>query len=206
MSKTKLTKVKYAHTDSLAKGRFGFIEDETLKENIAIYVQYISFLVSLDEEYDLGIITYSIFKDIVVHTAHVVESLVNYKLKKLIANGAIQEDGLAGYDERFQEKKEIHKCDQEGITYVAGKLIKTPIQIKDDTTFLFLTGAGKKCGLLTKELYDDCEKIRGMRNKIHLSGLKKVDDQYSKTDISNLFKMTEKIIDRVRDYETKVSN
>lgn len=206
MSKTKLTKVKYAHTDSLTKGRFSFIEDATLKENVAIYVQYISFLVSLDEEYDLGILTYSIFKDIVVHTAHVVESLINYKLQKLIIVGAIQEDGLAGYEEELQEKKEIHKCDQEGITYVAGKLIKTAIRIKDDTKFLILNRAGMKCGLLTKELYDDCEKIRGMRNKIHLSGLKKVDDQYSKGDISDLFKMTEKIIDRVRDYEAKAAN
>ena len=201
MSKTKLSKVRYAHKDSLMEGRFGFIDDRTLRENVAIYVQYITFLVSLDEEYDVGILTYSIYKDIVVHTAHVVESLVNYKLQKLIADGDLEENGLAGYEEKLHQKKEIHKCNEDGSSYVAGKLLKKPNKIKDDTKFLLLNRAGKKAGLLTKGLFDDCEEIRNMRNKIHLSGLKRVDDKYSKSDISNLFKITEKIIDRVRDYE-----
>ncbi|NQV12589.1 hypothetical protein HQ524_04465 [Candidatus Uhrbacteria bacterium] len=182
-------------------GRFDFIENDTLKENIAIYVQYIVFLVSIEEEYDVGILTYSIYKDIVMHTAHVVESLINYKLQKLISDGDIAELDLVGYSDKFTNKKMIHRCDDSDDVYCFVRLSKTKNKIKGDTKFLELNRAGKKSGLLTTQMFTDCENIREMRNRIHLSGLSGVDDKYSKKDIVRIFKITERLIDRVRDFD-----
>lgn len=200
MSKQKLTNVQFAHKDFLQEGRFSFIKDTTLRENIAIYVQYITFLVSLDLEYDIGIITYSIYKDIVIHTAHVIESLLHYKLRKLMEEERMDESAVFGFKEKLTGKFVVHECKTEGSIVYAGLIEKKPLKLQDSTKFLYLNRAGKKCGLLTEDLFQSCEEIREMRNNVHLSGLKKVDDQYSKRDVSNLFRKTEKIIDRVRDY------
>lgn len=196
MNKSHLEKIKLSTKDSLARGRFKFIADETLRDNIAIYVQYVTFLLSLDEEYDLGIIAYSIYKDIVIHTAHVIESLLHNKLREMIGNGLVDPKNVLDSNLKHSEEKFIHECN--GGKYVVCKVVQKGLE--DDTQFIAINRAGKRSGLLTDALFQKCEEVRAMRNKIHLSGLKLVDDQYTKVKINQVFAIATEVINRVRDY------
>lgn len=65
--------VKFVTVEDLKGNRFSFIQNEILKENIAIKMQYVVFLASLEEEYELtGAVTYSVFKTIIIFTASIV--------------------------------------------------------------------------------------------------------------------------------------
>jgi len=73
--------IKFVELEDLKNNRFSFVQNEILRENIAIKMQYIVFLVSLEEEYELpGAVTYSTFKTVIIFTASIIEALVNYKI------------------------------------------------------------------------------------------------------------------------------
>ena len=70
--------------------RFEFINDKTLRTNIALTFKYIIFLINLEDEYELpGTILYSIYKDIILYTAVVIESCIHHCLKQFISNGKV---------------------------------------------------------------------------------------------------------------------
>jgi len=199
MSRIKLENLTFATAESLQEGRFSFIKNKTLKINVSIYAQYISFLISLDEEYNVGSLTYSMYKDIVVHTAQIIEGLLCYKLKELIDENIIKEEDVVGTVECFRDKKELHKF-EEGDRLIACREKCEQKHINNRTDFVTLNRAGKKSGLLTKDLFEKCEEVRDMRNKIHLSALSNVDDQYNKRDINKIFSIATDVVNRVRDY------
>lgn len=76
--------IQIPEVDSL-KARFSFVGDEILQTNLAITFKYIIFLVSLDEEFELGSLTYSIYKDIVVQTA-IIHKAIKVEGDKYIQN------------------------------------------------------------------------------------------------------------------------
>jgi hypothetical protein len=199
-SKPGLDKIRFTDIASLEQGQFSFVNDAVVRTNVAIYVQYVNFLLSLDEEYDLGSLTYSIYKDVVVHSAHVVESLLYYKLRCLIDSGRFDETKMMGSEKKYTNEKLIHDLG-DGQQIVACRVKRVVNKLHRDTKFTSLNKAGKKCGLLDDRLYRFCDEIREMRNKVHLAGLVQVDDQYSKSDLEDLFSKVKAIIERIRTFD-----
>lgn len=63
--------------------RFSFIDNDTLKKNIAIAFEYIVFLISTASmEGHKPLIRSSLYKDAVVYTGTVIEACLCYTLKK----------------------------------------------------------------------------------------------------------------------------
>lgn len=201
MPEKKLPKLaKFVEVESLKNQRFDFIENKILKENIAIKMQYIIFLVSLEEEYKLpGAITYSAFKTIIIFTASIVESLINYKLHELLKSGKIKENKVMNIEKKYPVIKELHKISPTERICGVKEVIKSK-KISDDTNFIELNRAAKRSDLFTEGLFKKAEEIREMRNRIHLFGLKEIDDKYTKKDITNIFTKTRDIIQRIESY------
>lgn len=192
--------VKFIEVEDLKNNRFAFVKNEILKENIAIKMQHIVFLVSLEEEYELpGAVTYSAFKTIILFTASIVESLINYKLHDLIGLGEIEEEKIMGKEEKYPICKEIFKISETEKVCGVKKVMK-PKKLSDNTDFIELNRAAKKSGLFTEAIFKKAEKIRETRNRIHPYGLKEVDDKYSKDEINNIFSMANSIIERIEKY------
>ena len=180
--------------------RFDFVNDSILKENIVINMQYIIFLRSLNGEYELSkTTTYSVYKTIILYTASIIESLINYKLKKLIRESRIENNQIMNMEEKY-----IHIADLYDISSrekVCGiRKIKKHKELVDETIFIDLNRAAKRCGLFNELLFKKSEKLRKMRNKIHLSALSNVDDRYSQTDIDNTFEIAKDVINRIEKY------
>ena len=200
--KKKFRDIQFFEVELLKKVRFDFVENEVLKENIAINMQYITFLYSLENEYDLpGYVTYSVFKTIIVFTASIIESLINYKIQLLIDKKDINESDIMGADTKFQcfKKKEYKISNKE--TIMAGiKKVLMSKRLKKSTNLKDLNIAAKRSGLFTMKLFKKSEKIRTARNKVHLTAMTTIDDNYTQLEIDELFKDTKEIIDRIKDY------
>lgn len=189
--------IKFVEVEDLQRTRFKFINDETLRENIAIKMQYIVFLASMGESYELpGAVAYSVFQTIILTTASIIESLIHYKLGELVEKGECDISKLLAPIEKIVDGAATHKKSE--TEKIIGVLIKTrPRSLTDDIQFIELNRAAKKCGLFTEALFDKAESLRKMRNRIHISALKEVDDKYTKNDINRVFKDAKEIIDRI---------
>lgn len=192
--------IKIATIKRLKESKFSFVNNKILQENLAMKMQHIIFLFSVEKSYELpGAIQYSVLQTMIVFTASIVEGLIHYKLAELIESNKVQEHQIMGKEEKFSNLKELYKIsDSEKILGVK-QVIKSKA-LSDDTNFFELNKAAKRSGLFTEELFQHAEKIRQTRNRMHPYSLKEVDDKYSKEDINNIFAMAAKIIERIEKY------
>ena len=200
--KKSLDSIKFIEVKDLKNTRFTFVENEILRENISIKMQYIVFLVSLEEEYELpGAVTYSTFKIITIYAASIIESLIHYKLDNLLKNERIKEANIMGKEIKYLNCIELHPIsDTEKICGIK-KVTKTKI-LSNNSSFHDLNKAAKKSSLFNDNLFKKAEELRQMRNRIHLYSLKEkeIDEIYSKDNINKIFSITKAIIDQIEKY------
>ncbi len=204
MTKKKFSKsIQFVEINDLKENRFLFVKNEILRENISISMQYVIFLVSLEEEYELpGATTYSVFKTIILYTASIIESLISYRLKQMIKNNVVTNDKIMGKEEKYPEIKELYKISNTEKICGVKKVIMRK-KLSDNTMFQELNRAAKKAGLFTYPLFEKAEKLKEIRNRIHLSGLTDIEDKYSKSDIIKVFEIAKSLIVRIETYKSK---
>lgn len=94
------------------KNRFYFIENEILRTNLAVSLKYIIFLITLSEENTLpGPITYSIFKNIILHTASIVEGVLHYALDTLIKAKRLDPEQVMPKEDKYTSRKVLYTTD-----------------------------------------------------------------------------------------------
>jgi hypothetical protein len=198
-NKKQFNQVKFIEVD-LIRRRFPFVKNEILKENIAINMQYVAFLYSLDDEYELpGAVRYSVFQTIVLFTASIIESLINYKPRELKEEGRIKNDDIMKVEDKYTHIVDIYKVSVDEKICAARKKKKYR-KLEDDTTFNDLNYAAKKCKLFDKDMFEKAEMLRSMRNKIHLTALSKEEDEYTRKDMDNVFGIAKDIIQSIQNY------
>lgn len=191
MAKVKLGRIKTQPAKNL-EGNYSFISNTTLRSNLSIATQYLLFLISLDSEYELpGPVVYSVYKNIIVYIASLTEALISYTLKKLLDGNVIKNEDIMGFEWKRDKSKEI-------VTLDDGRIVKGVIEHKvfnplsTETQFIELNRAAKRATLFSESLFNNAEEIRKRRNRIHIAGLKDLDDNYSKSDvIDSVNKFTE---------------
>ena len=147
--------IKFIELDDLKNNKFSFIQRDVLKENIAIKMQYIVFLVSLEEEYKLpGAVTYSTFKSLIIFTASIIEALINYKLHELIKEERILEEKIMGKDKKFSIIKKASATEE---IYGIKKTTKSK-KLTDRINFQELNKAAKRSGLFTETIFRKAER------------------------------------------------
>jgi len=180
--------------------RFAFVQDDALKTNVATTLQYIIFLLSLSEEYKMpGPVIYMIYKNIIILTGSIVESLTCHKLQEMIKAGRFKNDEIMKMEYRYVPMKEIFPISSEEKIYACLRTKKYE-SLNDKTQLFTLNRAAEKSGLFTSPLYRMAQKLRDTRNRIHLAALKRVDDQYSKSEVNAIFADAKKLIDRIESY------
>lgn len=150
--------------------RFEFIQDSTLRTNLAITFRYIIFLIGLTEHEPLpGPILYSIYKDMIVQTATIVESTTHYLLKSFIEAEKIKSSEVM--DEEWKEEKcSILEEFDDGAKQVCGVVRhKTIKKLTKNTNFVELNRACLRGKLFSKKTFGAAENLRESRNKIHLT-------------------------------------
>lgn len=177
--------------DSLAQ-TFSFIEDLVLRKNIAVILQYLIFLIKLEENHSLpGAISYIVFKDMIIHTASITEALLCYGLTAGIKKGKTSLEKMKIKDDKYKDFKSVYKITD---TDEAGAIIQMRRLLSpSEMQFNDLIPAARRSGLINTTLEGELTIIRKARNKIHLSSLTEVDNTYSKENANKIFETTKKL-------------
>ena len=190
---------KIPAADALKK-RFSFVDNAVLQANLAIYLQYIIFLIVTTEELKLpGPIRYSIYKDIILHTATIVEGVTYYCVKKYLQKGLIKSEDVMPFGWKDDGYHVLHNVPEEGKETRGIVRHKSYEKFTDSVQFKTVNDIARKAGIFDGGLYEKVENLREKRNKIHLAGLKKVDDYYREQDIKKVFEDTREIIEALED-------
>lgn len=185
---------------SSLENRFAFIDNQILRQNLTVCFQYIIFLLSLEDTYHSpGAIQYSIFKNIILHTASIAEAITSHKLQLLLKDGRVKAEEIFPHDYKYQCISELHKISPTE-TICGVKRTKIYPRLNNETTMVHLNKTARTVGLFTQAVFEKAEKLRTLRNKIHLAGLDEADDNYSKTDVEECFTATKLIIERVQKF------
>jgi len=187
--------------------RFGFIDNPMLKQNAAIYLRYVMFLLALSEEDGLESLTYTVYKDIIIFTASTIEAALDYTCRKLILQGKADED-IYGVTKKLEDVGGI-KHDCEDLYHAELRVVKKSKVLKlhsgDDISFAEINRAAKSAKVLDDKLFDAAEKLRNKRNTIHLITLKKSsDDYFKKSDVEDAFKYAHDILLKIESLSVAV--
>ena len=186
--------------------RFEFINDKTLRTNIALTFKYIIFLINLEDEYELpGTLSYSIYKDIILYTATIIESCIHYCLRQFIIKKKVKESAIFPSDWKYKNCKELYKISKHEIVVGAIKN-KRNEKFSTNTQFQTLNKASLKASIFNKDLYEKADALRKQRNYIHLAALKEVDDLYEKKDIQEAFEYARAIIEQIEHKLSELTN
>ena len=177
--------------DALSQN-FTFIDDLTLRKNIAIVFQYIIFLITLEKNHSLpGAVSYVIYKDMIIHTASITESLLCYGLKKALEKGKTTIETM---DIEENIYKDFIKIREISSTEIVGGVTKVKKYVEpQDMQFNDLIPAAIHIGLINPAFENELKIIRQSRNRVHLSSLSRVDNLYTKEEVDNMFATVKKL-------------
>lgn len=176
--------------------RFSFLENESLKTNITLNIQYISFLLNTyNKEKISGTLKFAISRDIIVHLASITEALLGYLISELVNSKRYQKETLLPSKYKYIRLVNICK-DIEGKQILACRrnnlerdLEKDNIQLRD------LNYALKRTNLISEEEFLRLEELRKQRNMIHLKGLNEDNNIFfDQEKINNAFKTLNNVL------------
>lgn len=178
---------------------YTFVEDLVLRRNISIVMQHLIFLISIEKNHNLpGAVTFTIYKDMIIHTASIAESLLCYGLTIGLDKKHWSLKDLEIKEQKYKDPKKIFIISEAECVEAAIKVTK--FKEPKETNFDQLLRAGIRVCLLTRALKDELDAIRIARNKIHLGSLSKVDDTYNQKDVDNMFKTVGRLKKRIIEY------
>lgn len=184
--------------NAISKG-FEFIEDLVLRENIAIVLQYLIFLIDIEKNHTLpGAVNYLIYKDMIIHTASITEALLCYGLTKGVEKNMTTLEILGITQDKYKNFKQIYKT---SIGEEIGAIIKIKEYITpDEMQFNDLIPAALHANLVDEPLSKELIIIRKQRNRVHLSSFSKVDNGYKMSEVEQMFKTVNKLKNQIIQY------
>jgi len=176
--------------------RFSFVKNKTLRGNLDFALFYVVYLVTREDLEENEDVENAIRKDIMMHTASIIEACLHYTLETLIENKILNHNDLFEKKWKQREEKPIYNLGKEKrIRAIVEE--KSEVKLIKKTQFNDLTSAAKMAGVLSDSLYKKIEKIRIRRNRIHFASLDEVDNEYSKEEVNQLFNDTTAILNRL---------
>lgn len=170
---------------------FPFVSNRILQSNLDLSFNHIVDLLALSESDQYkgkDVLVSSLRKTIIIHTASIIEALLLWKLKQVCNTGQIELD-----DEwRYFNIKIIHPLsDSEEI--IAGFRKKEQKDL-DRLDFLRITDICQKYKIIkSKKIREDIDKVRVLRNRMHIGGLTELEKEYSKSELEFCFKVAKSI-------------
>jgi hypothetical protein len=182
--------------------RFKFIQNDLLRTNVVIAFRYIIFLISLEAKTKTpGPILYALYKDIILYTASIVESCLNYAIGEFIKKENLDITKIFPFEWKYEKCNCIYEIssDKQVIGAIQHKKYE---KLSEKTQFKTVNEIALKSKLLNEDLFKKAEKIRDIRNHIHLAALTITEDFYKKSDVDEFFNIANLIINHI---EEKIS-
>jgi hypothetical protein len=176
------------------KDHFAFIDEETVRFNLAAEMQYIIYLETLEQDQlPTQNIRYAIGKDIIIHLASIVEGALFFVLRRY------QEEGGIDYNAYKHACFTVRKGRSPLVNIdsaIACYKEETDITIRGNFGFQTFNKLAKETGIWNTELYDMADTVRQSRNDIHLT-YQTYDPQYTREDIDDLYLKAHALLERL---------
>lgn len=174
---------------------FLFIKENSLRTNLDITLDHISHLLGLAESklyQHKTLLVSSLRKTIIIHTASIIEALLLWELKQQVSAKKIE----LSDEWKYQDIKIIHKFNQSE-QIVAGKR-KKELKALDQLDFVRIIDLCYKHKVVEKRIFENLNKVRKLRNKLHLGNLRGVEKLYTPSDLKFVFQIAKKTKEIVR--------
>ncbi len=169
---------------------FPFIQNSVLKSNLDLVFEHIIDLLALSESETYEgkkTLVSSLRKTIIIHTASIIEALLLWKLKQACDKNIVALD---------DEWRYINICVLWKVNHSREVIAGTRQKVKksvDKLDFLHLTRQCLKCKIINDLEFKDIDKVRILRNKMHLGGLAELEKEYTRKDLEFCFKVAKKV-------------
>jgi len=169
--------------ESKFEARFCYIKDDNLRKHMWDAMEFIADLLFVSNNFPESNKNY-FHKTCILYTASLIESHIHY---------CVLENWFTEYQSKnftYKNIKELHVCD-DGFMIMSWKREKEKISIKWNIDFNLLnTFAYKIAKIYDEKMFKNIDKIRKLRNQIHLMKLEDLDRKYSKKQLDNIFEIS----------------
>ncbi len=185
----------------LNSSNFSFISDKIIRENLDITFDHVVVLLSLSESPGYSDTLKSSFrKTIIIFTASIIEALLFCMLRENKTEEEISEEST-----EFKISKTIYFINDKERIVLGKDCIKSNKCKFEKMNLDQINDVCKKHNLISKDIFNKVDKVRVLRNQMHISTLKVVDNEYSKVDLEFVFAVAHEIKDLVGASATKGS-
>ena len=168
---------------------FSFVTDDILRQNLDIAFDHLTELVYLSElpEYN-DILKSSFRKTTIIYTASIIEAMLLWFLKNKVAEAELKRESKI-----FKVTKEIYKINDVNRIVLGEYMIKidsikfSKLNLVDINTFC------RDYRIINELLYNNIDKVRELRNKLHIGTLTIVETDYSKRDLEFVFSVAKEV-------------
>ncbi len=172
---------------------FVFIQDEVLRENINHAFDHIQDLLALSESKtykERSLLVSSLRKTIIIHIASIIEAILLWKLEQVCESEKIE---LVN-DWRYLDINIIYTINDSD-EIIAGRRKKDKRKISKLDFSKIADLCYKHKIISTTGLFKRIKKVREIRNRQHLGGLKELEKIYTRRDLEYCFSTLEKTKD-----------
>ena len=182
--------------ESKYESRFFYITDDNLRKHMWDAMEFIADLLFVSNNFPESNKNY-FYKTCILYTASLIESHIHY---------CVLENWFEEYQSKiftYKNIKELHICD-DGFKIMSWKREKEKISINWNIDFNILnTFAYKTAKIYNEDMFKSIDKIRKLRNQIHLMKLEDLDRKYSKKQLDDIFEISR---DLFKTIENNLSN
>lgn len=170
---------------------FFFISNRTLRKNMGDALRGAVELSAVAKRYS-PLIRSIFYKTSIIYLASIIEASLHFCLIKTLGKTYEKPDWI------YRNIKVLYKA-REGsdslcMEIIAGERIKKRVNTKGYIDFKVLNKICYEGGIISERVYRETEKVRELRNKIHLFRLSEIDRKYSKKDVNSVSKIVDSIL------------
>ncbi|HBV01120.1 MAG TPA: hypothetical protein DEF00_01845 [Candidatus Taylorbacteria bacterium] len=165
------------------EANFAFVTDTVLQRNLDITFEHLIELLSLSESGRYTETLKSSFrKTVIVYTASIVEALLLWTLKQKTS-----EEALAKRQTIFKVSKVIYEINATERIVLGKDEVKVEKCRFEKLNLDQVNDLCKEHGIISDSMFKDVDRVRVLRNRLHISTLPKVEEDYSKSDLEFVF-------------------
>ncbi|MBU4480434.1 hypothetical protein KKG48_03270 [Patescibacteria group bacterium] len=166
----------------MTKSHFSFIDDVALRTNLDVVFDHIVELTTISDQYK-SVLRSSFKKTIIIYTASIIEALLLWLLKKEIKNSEIELKDVWKYN----DIKVIYKLTDGSSCEVVAGIRKKEVKKLNNLDFFAVSRFCLDHNIITRNTFDNVDKVRKLRNKLHIGGLANIDRKYTDKDLKFVF-------------------
>lgn len=170
---------------------FAFVDDKVLRRNLDTALEHIVDLLAISESESYkneNLLVSSMRKTVIIHTASIIEALLLWRLKQKIKSREVE----LGDEWRYFDIRVLYTVDVSNEDIIAGKRKREKKEL-DRLDFVRIIDFCSKYRIVNETLSTHLHKVRELRNRLHIGGLKQVEKEYTYNDLKFAFDVAKKV-------------